>query len=561
MKKFYAKKILLSAMLLGMAYMPAKAQDYTTPSFERQMMMLPKWGIKTNLLYDLTATINLGVEFRTGDKTSFELPVSWNPFTFSEGVKWKHFLVQPEFRWWTRETFSGHFFGLHGHYAVYNTILPNPPFTQYMRDHRFEGWLAGAGVSYGYRWNFNHRWAMEATLGVGYAYMNYEKLPSDVCAEPIASLQKHYFGPTKVGLNLIYGIGGRAGAKPLREARPSRVHNRPAVRPVPPTGTPTQQMVIVSEPRIMATFIAPEAEFTGATFEQGTSFLNFAQGSSALQLDFGGNAAELERIHETMAHLLGDPRTTITGITITGFASPEDTYTRNQTLSVNRARVLANHLTAIYGLPADLIAVRGGGEDWETIDVLVERSFMPERFMALEIIRGTQNPDERLRRLTTLAGGRVYDQIRALYPRLRRLDYHIEYTAGVLSHEDMVQTFRTRPGNLTMNELFVLANQYEPGSEEFCEVIQTAAHLFPDVDVVNINAAAGALERGDTNMAVRFLSRVSEHGPAYWNNMGVLAWLHGDLDKAIEFFGRGGVQGAGNLAEIERRSRPAGAMQ
>ena len=57
-------------------------------------------GIKTNLLYDATTTFNLGLEFRTGAKTSFDIPVSYNPWTFSDNKKWKHILIQPEFRRW-----------------------------------------------------------------------------------------------------------------------------------------------------------------------------------------------------------------------------------------------------------------------------------------------------------------------------------------------------------------------------------------------------------------------------------------------------------------------------
>lgn len=59
----------------------------------------PAVGIKTNLLYDATSTLNLGVEFRTGRRTSFDMSANWNPFSFSDNRKWKHLLIQPEFRY------------------------------------------------------------------------------------------------------------------------------------------------------------------------------------------------------------------------------------------------------------------------------------------------------------------------------------------------------------------------------------------------------------------------------------------------------------------------------
>ena len=170
----------------------------------RDEKILPLWGIKTNLLYDATTSMNLGFEFRTGDNTSFDLPFSFNPWTFSNNKKWKHILVQPEFRLWTKETFNGHFFGLHGHYAFYNVgRLDHPPFTEYMNSHRFEGWLAGGGISYGYRWNFNHRWGMEATIGAGYAHLSYDKFSCGDCDKLTGHEKKNYFGPTKAGLSQI----------------------------------------------------------------------------------------------------------------------------------------------------------------------------------------------------------------------------------------------------------------------------------------------------------------------------------------------------------------------
>jgi hypothetical protein len=166
------------------------------------------WAVKTNLLYDATATINLGVEFRLSDRTSLDIPVNYNGWTFSDNRKWKHYLIQPELRWWPRGTFRGHFWGVHGHFARYNVGgLPDPPFPKVVHTHRLDGRLAGAGLSYGYRWNFDRRWAMEATIGAGYAYLSHDKYPCDPCGEKIGTGEKHWFGPTKAGISLIRSFG------------------------------------------------------------------------------------------------------------------------------------------------------------------------------------------------------------------------------------------------------------------------------------------------------------------------------------------------------------------
>ena len=178
---------------------------------------LPLLAVKSNLLYDATTTMNLGIEFGLAPKWTLDISGNYNPWTFSENRKMKHWLIQPEARYWLCQRFSGHFFGLHGHYAQYNMggMLPwgfntgkmfgsieNPN----ILTHRYEGWLAGAGISYGYHWVLGNRWGLEATIGVGYAYLEYDKYPCERCGRKIATESKHYFGPTKAGVTLIFMI-------------------------------------------------------------------------------------------------------------------------------------------------------------------------------------------------------------------------------------------------------------------------------------------------------------------------------------------------------------------
>lgn len=122
-----------------------------------------KAAVKTNILYDATSTINLGVEFGIASKWTLDILGNYNNWTFSDNRKMKHLLVQPEIRWWTCKRFSGHFFGLHLHGAQFNFggMLPWGFKTGKMFDsvkndnimnHRYEGWLVGGGVGYGYHW-------------------------------------------------------------------------------------------------------------------------------------------------------------------------------------------------------------------------------------------------------------------------------------------------------------------------------------------------------------------------------------------------------------------------
>lgn len=169
-----------------------------------------EWALKSNLLYDATTTINLGFETALAEKWTFDLSGNWNPFQFEDNMKWKHWLIQPEFRYWTCRKFGGHFFAAHllgGQYNFGNIDgLPNflgSDLSQ-LADHRYEGWYAGAGVGYGYAWMLGKHWNLEAEIGIGAAYTNFEKYECPKCGKLVGTDDHIYYGLTKLAINLVY---------------------------------------------------------------------------------------------------------------------------------------------------------------------------------------------------------------------------------------------------------------------------------------------------------------------------------------------------------------------
>ena len=163
-------------------------------------------GIKTNLLGWGTASPNLGMEIGLGKKSTLDVYGSGNPFRFGDGKQWKHWFVQPEYRFWPCEPFHGHFYGLHligGEYNIGNVKLPFGLYSN-TRETRYEGWGVGGGISYGYQWLLSRHWSLEGVIGVGYIYSRFEKYPCATCGKLLDSGSKNYFGPTKAAVNLIY---------------------------------------------------------------------------------------------------------------------------------------------------------------------------------------------------------------------------------------------------------------------------------------------------------------------------------------------------------------------
>lgn len=152
-------------------------------------------AVKTNGLYWLATTPNAGVEFALSRKVTLDLSAAYNPWTFKDDKKMRFWLVQPEAKYWLCEKFEGHFVGAHLHGAQYFGGF---------RDKRYDGYLAGGGLTYGYDWILSPHWNLEASIGIGYARLWYKESPRIPCVKCYENKHKDYFGPTKAAISLVY---------------------------------------------------------------------------------------------------------------------------------------------------------------------------------------------------------------------------------------------------------------------------------------------------------------------------------------------------------------------
>lgn len=168
----------------------------------------PIIAVKSNLLYDATTTLNVGAEFGLGKKTTLEVPFNLNPWTFSDNKKFKHWMLQPELRFWNCEVFNGFFWGVHAHGGQFNVGGIDLPFGIFptLENHRYQGYFYGAGLGVGYQWVLGKRWNLELGIGAGYTRFEYDKFKCQHCGEKLKESGRNYLGPDRVALSLIYII-------------------------------------------------------------------------------------------------------------------------------------------------------------------------------------------------------------------------------------------------------------------------------------------------------------------------------------------------------------------
>lgn len=166
-------------------------------------------ALKSNLLADGFLSPNLGIEVGVAPKWTIDLSGQVNFWDVNKH-KWKHWLIQPEARYWFCDRFSRHFVGLHGLGGVFNAglIKNDVKFLGIdyspLSDNRYQGWAVGAGVAYGYAFILGVHWNLEFEIGAGYAYLKYDKFECADCGRKVGSSDRHYVGPTKAAINLVY---------------------------------------------------------------------------------------------------------------------------------------------------------------------------------------------------------------------------------------------------------------------------------------------------------------------------------------------------------------------
>lgn len=193
MKLLYRFLLFATAMVAGYITVPAQ-----------------QVALKTNLLSDATLTLNGAVEMKFAPKWTGELAGNLNAWTVN-GRNWKQWSVMPEGRYWFCQAFSGHFVGAHVLGGQYNFGHLDTDFkflgTDFskLKDYRFQGWMVGAGIAYGYSWILDRHWNIEAEIGIGWAYTRYDKFECRDCGQRVEQNKSHnYVGPTKAAVNLIY---------------------------------------------------------------------------------------------------------------------------------------------------------------------------------------------------------------------------------------------------------------------------------------------------------------------------------------------------------------------
>ncbi len=173
-------------------------------------------AFKTNLLADAVLIPNIGIEFYLGE--GWSIAANWHyAWWHSDRIHWywrtyggdltvrKYFGNREKNR-----LLRGHHLGLYGQIHTYDFELGGKGIMGGIPGGTiFDKFHYGGGIEYGYSHPISKRLNIDFALGLGYIVGEYrEYIPVDQCYVWQATKNRHYFGPTKAEISLVWLMGG-----------------------------------------------------------------------------------------------------------------------------------------------------------------------------------------------------------------------------------------------------------------------------------------------------------------------------------------------------------------
>lgn len=290
--------------------------------------------------------------------------------------------------------------------------------------------------------------------------------------------------------------------------------------------------------------------------ENGVARLNFHLDKYDIVPALGNNQQELDSIRRTIDKVKDDPDVKITSIVLHGYASPDGNYQHNAELARNRIRALYLYLRGLYNLPDGLYRNETTPEDWQGAIAQARECSLSQKQQVLAIMESEMDPDQKEAQLRLKTPADYRYLLDNVFPGLRRTEYTVNYDVRNFNLEEARQLINTRPQKLSLQEMFVVANSYERGSEEYKHAYDVAVTMYPTDETANVNAAYVALDGGDLGRAERYLKRAG-NTPQAENARGALEVMRGNYAAAKPHFQRADEAGLKeakeNLKELERR--------
>lgn len=292
-------------------------------------------------------------------------------------------------------------------------------------------------------------------------------------------------------------------------------------------------------PTFFNPFIEPKEETVKRRSETRAARLQFRQNSDKIRPSYKNNQEELDKVKESFQIVRDNKDLTITGIYVTGYASPEGTMAYNMDLSKRRAKAFTEYIkNDLKGIDRSLYHVDWKGEDWDELrrQVLKHPKLLKQDEVLNIIDNCGDDKDACEEELKRLVPPEIYQRLlNEMYGPVRRNEYRIEYNVRHFTLEEGKKMIQESPQLMSVSEIQKVADSYGKGSPEYVNSLVIGARTYPnDVTAVN-NAALALIEAQRPAEAVEILEKAPKEG-ALLNMLGVAYTRCDKLEQAESAF-------------------------
>ena len=168
---------------------------------------------------------------------------------------------------------------------------------------------------------------------------------------------------------------------------------------------------------------------------QGRSYVSFLSGSDEVLTDYRNNRTELNRLCHTIDSVSSNPDINIMSIRVTGYASPEGSFVKNDQLASRRTSSLTRYIIDATRISSTLFQTAHVAEDWDGLRTFVDTTAMlANRTALLQMIDSDRDPDDKLTFIQKKYPKDYAVMLNVAFPLLRHTDYQIDYVQKNVTH-------------------------------------------------------------------------------------------------------------------------------
>lgn len=160
--------------------------------------------------------------------------------------------------------------------------------------------------------------------------------------------------------------------------------------------------------------------------ETTSAYIHFPAGSTVVDDTLHNNREEIEKVYRKMKEINEGNEFIVDSIVLIPACSPEGSFQANKILAEKRAVSLKKYLEPALQSNAetvDLVKVQYKAENWDKLMQMLSESDIEQKEDILALIKKTQDPDERERKIS-VAFPAVYKKLKMeYYPKLRTVDF------------------------------------------------------------------------------------------------------------------------------------------